>query len=88
MIWAAAVLLLLSARLYSWCGGNLHSQTPRDQAVVVLIVFVIAIALWLAGFILLWIAKGLLWAVAGAVAAFLLAMALPMLFAALRQISN
>jgi len=51
-----SALLFLSALLYSWCGGNLHSTTPRDQAVFVLFVLIIAIALWLTGFILLWIA--------------------------------
>ena len=79
MIWAAAVLLFLSALLYSWCGGNLHAETPRNQAVFVIVVLVIAIALWLAGFTLLWIAKGFLWATAGAVASFLLSVAMPML---------
>ena len=80
MIWAAIVLLFLSALLYSWCGGKpLHSDTPRDQAVFVIIVLAIAIALWLAGSTLLWIAKSFLWAVAGAVASFLLSVALPTL---------
>lgn len=85
MIWAAIVLLFLSALLYSWCGGQpLDSDTPRRQEVLVLIVLAIAIALWLAGFTLLWIAKGFLWAVAGAVASFLLSVALPTLCGLLR----
>jgi hypothetical protein len=79
VIWAAIVLLFLSALLYSWCGGNLHSETPRDKAVFVLFVLVIAIALWLTGFTLLWIASGLLWAVGGAIVAFLLSVAMPTL---------
>jgi len=79
MISAAIALLFLSALLYSWCGGNLHSQTPRDRTVFVLVVFVIAIALWLTGFALLWIASSLLWAIGGAIAAFLLSVALPTL---------
>lgn len=79
MIWAAIVLLFLSALLYSWCGGNLHSETPRDKALFVLFVLGIAIALWLTGFTLLWIASGPLWAVGGAIVAFLLSVALPIL---------
>jgi hypothetical protein len=79
VIWAAIVLLFLSALLYSWCGGNLHSKTPRDKAVFVVFVLVIAIALWLTGFTLLWIARGLLWAVSGAIVAFLLSVAMPVL---------
>jgi hypothetical protein len=39
-------------------------------------VLVIAIALWLTGFTLLWIERSLLWAVGGAIAAFLLSVAL------------
>jgi hypothetical protein len=79
MIWAAIVLLFLSALLYSWCGGNLHNQTPRDKAVFVVFVLVIAITLWLTGFTLLWIARGILWAIGGAIVAFLLSMAMPIL---------
>jgi hypothetical protein len=79
MIWAATVLLFLSALLYSWCGGNLHSETRRVKAVFVVLVLVIAIALWLTGFTLLWIASGLLWAVGGAILAFLLSVGMPIL---------
>jgi hypothetical protein len=79
MIWAAIVLLFLSAVLYSWCGGNLHNETPRDKAVFVVFVLVFAIVLWLTGFALLWVAKSLIWAVGGAIVAFLLSVAMPML---------
>jgi hypothetical protein len=79
MMSAAIALLFLSALLYSWCGGNLHSKTPRDKAVFVVYVLGITIALWLTGFTLLWIARSFLWAVGGAIAAFLLGVALPML---------
>ena len=79
MISAAIALLFLSAVLYSWCGGNLHSKTPKDTAVFVLFVLVVAIAFWLTGFILLWIARGFLWAAGGAIAAFLLSIAMPTL---------
>jgi hypothetical protein len=79
VILAAIVLLFLSALLYSWCGGNLHSQTPRDKAVFVLVALVIAIAFWLTGFALLWVARSFLWAIGGAIAAFLLSLAMPTL---------
>ena len=76
----AIALLFLSALLYSWCGGNdLQSGTPRSKTVFVIVVLFIAIALWLTGFALLWVGKGLLWAAGGAIAAFLLSVAMPML---------
>jgi hypothetical protein len=85
VISVAIVLLLLSALLYSWCGGQpLDSDTPRGQQIFVITVLAISIVLWLAGFTLLWIAKSFLWAVAGATAAFLLSVALPTLFGLFR----
>ncbi len=74
MIWAAAVLLFVAAFLYSWCGGQ---SNPRNR--FVLGVLFVAIALWLTGTTLLWIAKGFLWAVAGAIGAFVLSVTLPVL---------
>lgn len=72
MIWAAAVLLFAGALVHSWYGGNYRAKSPGDTSVAFMMyrnqVLSVGVVLLLAGLVLLWIAKGFLWVIAGAIA--------------------
>lgn len=71
MVLVAAILLFLAGLLHSWYGGNSRARIPSDVSLAFVFyrtyVCAIGIIFLLASLAILWIAKGFVWAIAGAI---------------------